>query len=183
MIASGGYERLGLLGKHMSSSNVGAAAIRTVVAVRDRTVDMPGTPACQHCGGALAEHRPGHPGRPPKYCSVICRQAAHRARRRRSAAQPEQVKRPFRVAMHELAERLRQHTGHLDQRLDRYGAEAQALVDLAVAVRDVAAAHDRTAGDSWTAVARRLDATPAKAHDHYRSGLEWVASVRARTPQ
>jgi hypothetical protein len=137
-------------------------------------------PACRQCGGALAEHPPGHPGRPPKYCSVICRQAAHRARRRYSAAQPEHVKRPFRVALQELVENLRQHTGKLDQRLERYGAEAQALVELAVAVRDVAAAHDRAVGDSWTAVARRVDTTPAKVQDHCQTGLELVVSMSER---
>lgn len=137
---------------------------------------------CQHCGSPLAEHPPGHPGRPPKYCSVICRQAAHRARRRRPAAQPEHVTRPFQDALQELVENLREQTGRLDQRLDRYGAEAQQLVDLAVAVRDVAAAHDRIVGDSWTAVARRVDATPAKVQDHCQSGLGLVASLSDGAP-
>lgn len=135
---------------------------------------------CQHCGTELADHPPGHPGRPPKYCSVICRQAAHRARRRRSVSQPEHVRRPFQAALRELMDSLRQQAERLDDGSERYGAEARVLVELANSVRDVAVAHDRTVGDSWTAVAKRVDTTPAKAQDHCQSGLRQVALFRER---
>lgn len=131
---------------------------------------------CARCGSLLGHVRRGRAGRPAKYCSSACRQAAHRERQRCAVVRSEDDVRDFRLALSQLAERLR---GRATVEKGPYGftPTATELVDLASQVQAVAIACDRATGLSWTAIASRTGLSRDRVRREYRTGAEVAARL------
>ncbi|GAA1955091.1 hypothetical protein [Amycolatopsis minnesotensis] len=140
------------------------------------TVRTDGSGCCARCGSPLGRVRSGRVGRPAKYCSSACRQAAHRERQRCDVVRSEADVRDFRLALSELAERVR---GSAAVEKGPYGftPTATELVDLAFQVQAVAIACDRATGLSWAAIAARTGLSRDRVRRECQAGAEVAARL------
>ncbi|WP_419994209.1 helix-turn-helix domain-containing protein [Streptomyces boninensis] len=135
---------------------------------------------CRHCQEFLPP--PAARGRPAQYCSVRCRQAAHRRRSRGPAAAPERTGPSVTEMIHDIEDGLRE----LRVLHQREAATARPLL-LATRLKEqlealTAGLVDEARGNNvpWKTIARVLDLAPDSARRRYPPGSADEQLRRAR---